>query len=531
MAGNRQSTVRHAHFEGATGGDDDDDYGYKVREENSEKAHEEDQLEFKKKQRRRSSVAKLPKGFGASRRISTGSADSYSPYTSGEDEEDDTSPREKKQQAPNGFSEFCVRNIDLAERGRRDIQLAEKEMCGVIAVRKQGSKDRPLAGAKIACCTHVSAQTAVLVETLISLGAKVRWATCNIYSTQNEVAAAVAATGLSVYAWRGQTEADYWWCIDKIISDDNWQPNMILDDGGDATDRMLNKRPAVFSALRGIVEESVMGVHRLYQLSKAGRLTVPAMNVNGCITKAMFDTVYSCRESIIDVLKRCTEIMIGGLRVIVCGFGEVGRGCCTALKGVGATIYVTEIDPICALQACLEGFQVVQLDDVISTVDIVITCTGNKGVVLRRHMDEMKSGCILCNMGHPTMEIDVNSLRSPDLTWTRVKPLVDYVIWPDGKYVVLLAEGRLAHLNCSNTPSFIMSVTVTTHTLALVELFTAPHGRYKRDVYLLPKKIDEHVASVHLSRFGARLTELNDDQAKYLGLSKTGPFKPNQYRY
>ncbi|XP_073666025.1 adenosylhomocysteinase 3 isoform X4 [Tursiops truncatus] len=371
----------------------------------------------------------------------------------------------------------------------------------------------------------------VLMETLGALGAQCRWAACNIYSTLNEVAAALAENGFPVFAWKGESEDDFWWCIDRCVNVEGWQPNMILDDGGDLTHWIYKKYPNMFKKIKGIVEESVTGVHRLYQLSKAGKLCVPAMNVNDSVTKQKFDNLYCCRESILDGLKRTTDMMFGGKQVVVCGYGEVGKGCCAALKAMGSIVYVTEIDPICALQACMDGFRLVKLNEVIRQVDIVITCTGNKNVVTREHLDRMKNSCIVCNMGHSNTEIDVASLRTPELTWERVRSQVDHVIWPDGKRIVLLAEGRLLNLSCSTVPTFVLSITATTQALALIELYNAPEGRYKQDVYLLPKKMDEYVASLHLPTFDAHLTELTDEQAKYLGLNKNGPFKPNYYRY
>ncbi len=371
----------------------------------------------------------------------------------------------------------------------------------------------------------------VLIETLSALGANVRWSACNIYSTQNEVAAALAEAGFPIFAWRGETEDDFWWCIEKCIIADDWQPNMILDDGGDATHMMLKKCPETFKLIKGIVEESVTGVHRLYQLSKSNKLSVPAMNVNDSVTKVKFDNLYCCRESILDALKRTTDIMFGGKQVVVCGYGEVGKGCCAALKGLGAIVYITEIDPICALQGCMDGFRVVKLEEVVRIADVIITASGNKNVVSRQHLDRMKNGCIVCNMGHSNTEIDVDSLRTPDLTWEKVRSQVDHIIWPDGKRILLLAQGRLVNWSCSTVPSFVVSITATTQALALIELFNAPPGRYKQDVYLLPKKLDEYVASLHLPAFDAHLTELTDDQAKYIGLNKAGPFKPNYYRY
>ncbi|XP_028968059.1 adenosylhomocysteinase-like 1 [Galendromus occidentalis] len=473
-------------------------------------------------------VAKDPM---ARRRSSATSTCSSSSYTDTSSDDEGVSPREKVQKSSKGFTDFCVKNIGQASFGRREIEIAEQEMPGIIALRKRAEADKPLERAKIVGCTHINAQTAVLIETLVALGASVRWAPCNIYSTQNEVAAALAEVGIPVFAWKGETEDDFWWCIDRCVQADGWQPNMILDDGGDATHLMLKKYPATFNLIKGIVEESVTGVHRLYQLAKAGKLSVPAMNVNDSVTKTKFDNLYSCRESILDALKRSTDVMFGGKQALVCGYGEVGKGCCSALKGMGSVVYVTEIDPICALQACMDGFRVVKMNEVIRNVDILVTATGNKNVVTREHMDKLKNGCIVCNMGHSNTEIDVQSLRSPELNWEKVRSQVDHVIWPDGKRIVLLAEGRLVNLSCSSIPSFVVSITAATQALALIELFNASPGRYKSDVYLLPKKMDEYVASLHLPTFDAHLTELTDEQAKYMGLNKAGPFKPNYYRY
>ncbi|KAK1169133.1 putative adenosylhomocysteinase 3 isoform X2 [Acipenser oxyrinchus oxyrinchus] len=467
-----------------------------------------------------------------SRSISQSSTDSYSSAASYTDSSDDeTSPRDKQQKNSKGNGDFCIKNIKQADFGRREIEIAEQEMPALMALRKRAQGEKPLAGAKIVGCTHITAQTAVLMETLAALGAQCRWAACNIYSTQNEVAAALAEGGFAVFAWKGESEDDFWWCIDRCVNVEGWQPNMILDDGGDLTHWIYKKYPNMFKKIKGIVEESVTGVHRLYQLSKAGKLCVPAMNVNDSVTKQKFDNLYCCRESILDGLKRTTDVMFGGKQVVVCGYGEVGKGCSAALKAMGSIVYVTEIDPICALQACMDGFRLVKLNEVIRQVDIVITCTGNKNVVVREYLDRMKNGCIVCNMGHSNTEIDVASLRTPELTWERVRSQVDHVIWPDGKRIVLLAEGRLLNLSCSTVPTFVLSITATTQALALIELYNAPEGRYKQDVYLLPKKMDEYVASLHLPTFDAHLTELTDEQAKYLGLNKNGPFKPNYYRY
>eukprot|EP00064_Thunnus_orientalis_P012607 superscaffoldBa00001954_g12642 len=423
-----------------------------------------------------------------SRSISQSSTDSYSSVCS-DSSEDESTPRDKLQKNSKGFSDFCIKNIKQADFGRREIQIAEQEMPALMVLRKRAGGEKPLAGAKVVGCTHITAQTAVLIETLSALGAQCRWAACNIFSTQNTVAAALAEGGTSVFAWRGESEDDFWWCINRCVRADTWQPNMILDDGGDLTHWIYKKYPSQFKRIKGIVEESVTGVYRLYQLSKAGRLCVPAMNVNDSVTKQKFDNLYCCKESILDGLKRTTDIMFGGKQVAVCGYGEVGKGCCAALKALGAVVYITEVDPICALQGCMDGFRVIKLSEVVRQVDMVITCTGNKNVVGREHLDRMKNGCIVCNMGHSNTEIDLASLRTAELRWEHVRPQVDHVIWPDGKRIVLLAEGRLLNLSCSTVPSFILSITATTQALALIELFNAPEGRYKQDVYLLPKKM------------------------------------------
>ncbi|XP_030375829.1 adenosylhomocysteinase-like 2 [Scaptodrosophila lebanonensis] len=449
----------------------------------------------------------------------------------GSSDEEETSPKDRKQRNSNGSSDFCVKNIGKHSFGRREIEIAEQEMPGIMTLRKRAAEDKPLKNAQIVGCTHINSQTAVLIETLIELGASVRWAACNIYSTQNAVAAALAEADVPIYGWRGETEEDFWWCLDRCIRHDGWQPNLILDDGGDATHLMLKKYPEYFKAIKGIVEESVTGVHRLYQMSKAGKLTVPAINVNDSVTKNKFDTYYTSRDSILDSLKRTTDIMFGGKQVVVCGYGDVGKGCAKSLKGQGCIVYVTEIDPICAIQAAMDGFRVVRLNEVVKNVDVVITATGSKSVVTRDHMNRMKNGCIVCNMGHSSSEIDVHSLHSAELTWERVRSQVDHVIWPDGKMIILLAEGRLVNLSCSTISSFVVSVTSTTQALALIELYNSAPQRYKSDVYLLPKKMDEYVASLHLSTFDAHLTELTEEQAKFSGLSKAGPFKANYYRY
>uniref|UniRef100_A0A1A9UNW7 Adenosylhomocysteinase n=1 Tax=Glossina austeni TaxID=7395 RepID=A0A1A9UNW7_GLOAU len=467
------------------------------------------------------------------RRSSAASTCSFSSACfTGSSDEDDISPREKRQCNSRGYTDFCVKNVTNHHAfGRREIEIAEQEMPGIMTLRRRAADDKPLKNANIVGCTHINAQTAVLIETLIKLGASVRWAACNIYSTQNAVAAALAEVNVPIFAWRGETEEDFWWCLDNCVNADGWQPNMILDDGGDATHLMWKKYPELFKGIKGIVEESITGVHRLYHMSKTGKLSVPAINVNDSVTKMKFDNFYSIRESILDSLKRATDVLFGGKQVVVCGYGDVGKGCAKGLRAQGCIVYVTEIDPICALQASMDGFRVVKLNEVIRNVDIVVTATGNKHVVTREHMDRLKHGCIVCNMGHSNSEIDINSLHTPELTWERVRSQVDHIFWPDGKMMVLLAEGRLVNLSCSTIPSFVVSVTASAQALALIELYNAVPGRYKSDVYLLPKKMDEYVSSLHLPTFDAHLTELTDEQAKYLGLNKAGPFKPNYYRY
>ncbi|CAF0956902.1 unnamed protein product [Rotaria sordida] len=351
----------------------------------------------------------------------------------------------------------------------------------------------------------------------------------------NEVAAALAEESIPIFAWKGGSDDDFWWCIKKAIgTEQGWQPNMILDDGGDLTHYFHKHYSTLFSTMKGIVEESATGVHRLYQMCRTQILTVPAMNISDSVTKTKFDNLYLCRESVIDGIKRCTDILFGGKQVVVCGYGEIGKGCCSALRGIGCFVFVTEIDPICALQACMEGYKVVRLEEVIKQVDIIVTASGSKHTITRDSLDKMKNGAIVCNMGHSNTEIDISFLRHPslsDLQVERVRTNVDHVIWPNGKRIVLIAEGRIMNLCCSSVPSFVVSITAATQTLALIELYNAPANRYKSDVYLLPKKMDEYVASLHLPAFDAHLTELTDEQCKYLGINKAGPFKPNYYRY
>ncbi|XP_050432481.1 S-adenosylhomocysteine hydrolase-like protein 1 [Adelges cooleyi] len=472
------------------------------------------------------------------RSMSTCSTDTSSCSSSASLSEDDdgTPVRSRKQQNSSGFSDFCVKDVRLNVYGRREIDLAEQEMTGLIALKKQTLDSKPLRGARIVGCTPITAPTAVLIETLGALGAELRWCACNIYSTQNEVAAALAEVGFSIYAWRGESVDDFWYCIEKCFSCSNWTPNMIMDDGGDATHFCQSKYPQVFKNLIGIVEESATGIHRLYKLLRGEKLLVPAINIQGCVTKGQFDTRYSCRESVIVSLKKCmSDLMFGGKQVVLCGYGEVGKGCCQSLRSLGCTVYVTEIDPICALQACMDGFRVVKLNEVIRHVDIVIAATGNKNVVTREHMDKMKNMGIVCCMSSCHNEIDVQSLKSEELKWERIRSNVDHVRWPDGKTMVLLASGHHIQHSCSSVPSFVTSITATTQLLALMELFkgASASGQYKNgaDIYMLPKKMDEYVANLHLQAFDAHLTELTEEQCKYSGLPKHGPFKSNHYRY
>jgi adenosylhomocysteinase len=458
----------------------------------------------------------------------------YSGSSSSEEDEavEEVSPRERVLKNSNRFSDFRIRTIKTAPYGRKEIEMAEQEMPGLMLLRRKtcaSTGDKPLKGARIVGCTHITAQSAVLIETLVECGAKVRWCSCNIHSTQNEVAAALAEAGYPIFAWKGQTEEEFWWCIDQCLEATGWQPTMILDDGGDATHRFLTKFPGAAKHMRGVVEESVTGIHRLYQLSKEHHLPMPAINVHDSVVKTKFDNLYSCRESIIDGLKRTMDIVVGGKVVCVCGYGEVGKGCCSALKGLGAVCYVTEVDPICALQACMDGFRVVKLECVLPHIDILITATGTKHVVTRAHLDRVRKGCIVANMGHSNHEIDVEGLKG--LKRERIRRNVTTYQWPNGKKIFLLAEGRLLNQICSRIPSLVVSITSATQALALIELHKAPKGLYKNQVYLLPKKMDEYVASLHLPSFDAHLSDLSPEQAKYLGVPKSGPFKPYYYKY
>jgi adenosylhomocysteinase len=426
--------------------------------------------------------------------------------------------------------DFKVADMTLAAWGRKEIQIAENEMPGLMALRAEYAERQPLRGARIAGCLHMTIQTAVLIETLVALGAEVRWSSCNIFSTQDQAAAAIAATGVPVFAWKGETEEEFWWCIEKtIFGPDNWLPNMILDDGGDLTLVMHDKYPHLLESIRGISEETTTGVHRLNEMLKRGELKCPAFNINDSVTKSKFDNLYGCRESLMDGIKRATDVMIAGKVAVVAGYGDVGKGCAQAFRGLGATVWVTEIDPICALQAAMEGYRVVNMDEVAALGDIFVTATGNVEVITHAHMQVMKNDAIVCNIGHFDSEIDIASLRK--YHWDNIKPQVDHVVFPDGKRLIVLAEGRLVNLGCATGhPSFVMSASFTNQVMAQIELWNN-HGNYPVGVYILPKALDEKVARLHLKRIGAHLTPLTEKQAEYLNLPVTGPYKPEHYRY
>lgn len=427
--------------------------------------------------------------------------------------------------------DFQVADISLADWGRREIAIAEKEMPGLMELRRQFADKQPLAGARIAGCLHMTLQTAVLIETLTALGASVRWSSCNIFSTQDHAAAAIAASGVPVFAWKGETEEEYWQCVDRTFyGPDGWKANLILDDGGDATVVAHEKYPELFEGLYGLSEETTTGVARLQEMAAAGTLRCPAFNVNDSVTKSKFDNLYGCRESLTDGIKRATGVMIAGKTAVVCGYGDVGKGCARALAGLGATVWVTEIDPICALQAAMEGYRVVTMEEAAPLANIVVTATGNAGVVTLDHMRQMKEDTIICNIGHFDSEIDVAALHE-ECTWENIKPQVDHVIFPDGKRLILLAEGRLVNLSCAaGHPSFVMSTSFTNQVLAQMELFTRA-GDYGVGVHILPKHLDEWVARLHLPHLGAALTTLSEAQAKYIGVGVDGPYKPAHYRY
>lgn len=426
--------------------------------------------------------------------------------------------------------DFKIADLSLADWGRKEIAIAQTQMPGLMALRQEFASQQPLKGARITGCLHMTIQTAVLMETLIALGAEVRWASCNIFSTQDHAAAAMAAAKIPTFAWKGETEEEYLWCIEQTINGpDGWQPNLLLDDGGDLTQIVHDKYPNILANIKGVSEETTTGVHRLYEMAEKGLLKTPAINVNDSVTKSKFDNLYGCRESLVDGIKRATDVMVAGKIAVVLGYGDVGKGCVQALKGLGATILVTEIDPICALQAAMEGYRVVTMDEAATLGDIFVTATGNKHVINHQHMEKMKDQAIVCNIGHFDNEIDIDSLQS--CTWENIKPQVDHVIFPDGKRLIILAQGRLVNLGCATGhPSFVMSSSFTNQVLAQIELWQNAKN-YQNQVYVLPKKLDEKVARLHLEKLGVKLTELTAEQAEYIRVSKEGPFKPEYYRY
>jgi len=434
----------------------------------------------------------------------------------------------------NSFKNYKVKDISLAEWGRKEIQLAESEMPGLMALRQKYSPTKPLKGARIAGCLHMTIQTAVLIETLVDLGAEVRWSSCNIFSTQDHAAAAIAAAGIPVFAWKGMTLEEFDWCIEQTLFFDKNKTlplNMILDDGGDLTSMVLDKYPQLVSGIKGITEETTTGVHRLYERERKGTLPIPAINVNDSVTKSKFDNKYGCRESLVDAIRRATDIMIAGKVAVVAGYGDVGKGSAESLRNSGARVIVTEIDPICALQAAMEGYQVLKMDNAIEMADIVVTATGNKNIIVDRHFKKMKDKAIVCNIGHFDVEIDMAWLNANyGHTKVQIKPQVDkYTI--DGKDIIVLAEGRLVNLGCATGhPSFVMSNSFTNQVLAQIELWNNS-DKYQNKVYTLPKKLDEEVARLHLAKLGAELDELTPEQAEYIGVSVDGPFKPDYYRY
>ncbi len=430
------------------------------------------------------------------------------------------------------MADYKVADIGLAELGRKTIELAEKEMPGLMAVRKEYSQTKPLKGARIAGCIHMTVETAVLIETLVELGAEVRWSSCNIFSTQDYAAAAIAARGIPVFAWKGETEEEYEWCIEQTLKFGDKGPNMLLDDGGDLTQIVHERHPELLKEIRGLSEETTTGVHRLYRMHEENTLKIPAFNVNDSVTKSKFDNLYGCRESLADGIKRATDVMIAGKIAVVCGFGEVGKGSAQSLRGFGARVLITEIDPICALQAAMEGYQVVTMEEAAPIADIIVTATGCCKVVTAEHMKAMKDQAILCNIGHFDHEIDMAWLTSqPDVKEINIKPQVDKFVFPNGKELIVLARGRLVNLGCATGhPSFVMSNSFCNQVMAQIELFTNS-GKYPVGVYRLPKQLDEKVARLHLGKLGVHLTTLTDEQAEYIGVPKDGPYKAEHYRY
>jgi adenosylhomocysteinase len=427
-------------------------------------------------------------------------------------------------------ADYKVADISQADWGRKEIAIAETEMPGLLALREEYAGKSPLKDARIVGCLHMTIQTAVLMETLVDLGAEVRWSSCNIFSTQDHAAAAMAEAGIPTFAWKGESEEEFWWCIEQTITGpDGWTPNMILDDGGDLTLVMHEKYPEMLDEVEGLSEETTTGVHRLYEMEKKGTLKVPAFNVNDSVTKSKFDNLYGCRESLVDGLKRATDVMVAGKIAVVAGYGDVGKGSAASLRNQGARVLVTEIDPICALQASMEGYEVVTMDDAASIGDIFVTTTGNIDIITIDHMRDMKDRAIVSNIGHFDSEIQVEALRN--LQWHNVKPQVDEVEFPDGKRIILLAEGRLVNLGCATGhPSFVMSASFTNQVLAQIELWNNS-GDYENKVYVLPKVLDEKVATLHLDKLGVNLTQLSNEQADYIGVPQAGPYKPDYYRY
>ena len=429
---------------------------------------------------------------------------------------------------------YKVKDIALAEWGRKEILLAEKEMPGLMALRKEFGEQQPLKGARIAGCLHMTIQTAVLIETLVALGAEVTWSSCNIFSTQDHAAAAIAAAGIPVYAWKGMTEAEFDWCIEQTLhfGADQKPLNMILDDGGDLTNMVLDRFPALVAEIRGLSEETTTGVHRLYERVKNGTLPMPAINVNDSVTKSKFDNKYGCKESAVDAVRRATDVMLAGKRVVVCGYGDVGKGTAASFRGAGAIVTVTEIDPICALQAAMDGFEVKKLAHVIPTADIVCTATGNKDILRKENFLAMKDKAIVCNIGHFDNEIDMAWLnKNYGHTKSEIKPQVDLYTLENNNQIIVLAEGRLVNLGCATGhPSFVMSNSFTNQTLAQIELWTRS-DKYENEVYMLPKHLDEKVAALHLDHLGVELEELSSEQAEYIGVTVKGPYKPEYYRY
>ena len=428
------------------------------------------------------------------------------------------------------MTDYKVKDINLADFGDKEISLAETEMPGLMAIREEYGNTKPLKGANIVGCLHMTIQTAVLIETLVHLGASVRWSSCNIFSTQDHAAAAIARKGIPVFAWKGETEEEYWWCIKQTIEGNkDWKPNMILDDGGDLTALMHKDYKELLKDIKGVSEETTTGVKELNKMEKDGSLLIPAFNVNDSVTKSKFDNLYGCRESLVDSIRRATDVMMSGKVAIVAGFGDVGKGSAASLRQAGARVMVTETDPICALQASMEGYEVVLMDEMIGNADIVVTATGNKDIVTADHMRSMKDRSILCNIGHFDNEIQVDALKN--YKWNEIKPQVHEIEFPDKKRIILLAEGRLVNLGCATGhPSFVMSASFTNQVMAQIELWNNPN-KYEKKVYVLPKHLDEKVAELHLAKVGAKLTKLSNDQADYIGVSQKGPFKGDAYRY